>query len=882
MKNLTESSKKDWMFLKMRTISVIILACIALTAARAQDNLVSLSAKAVPVEEIINEIRKQTDANIIYNHEELKKCGKVSVEAKNITIEEALTRCFKNSPLTYKKVNNTYVITPKDETTIPELKQEMLTQSLRGRIIDRDLKITLPFANVVVLNTKPQLGATTDVDGNFTIDNLPVGRYSLQVSYVGYQEIIMPEILVGSGKQVVLTIELTEKSENLDEIVVNVRKGEASNEMATVSAKSFSVEETKRYAASFCDPARMALVYAGVSTNDDSSNEIIIRGNSPNWMLWKLEGVEIPSPNHFAEEGYTSGAVSILSSNMLGKSDFYTGAFPAEYGNALSGVFDLKLRNGNSEEREYSVQMGLLGAEASIEGPFKKGYNGSYLLNYRYSTFSILNNLNIQINENELPNYQDLSYKINLPTKKAGIFSLWGIGGNSDVLSEFLPDTAQNQKFEHGSSDYTTYGMYATGIKHTYFPSKKSYINTVFSHAKSYSSETFDTMGYTGDLSGKLFDDLQSSSIRLATTYNQKVSDILTFRTGAVISQLSYDYFSKDADSLNGWTTNVNSNGKTNEYQAFVQTKAKFSDRIFLTAGLHFNHFALNNNSSIEPRAGLEVKLNHDQKIGLGFGIHSKHANLPVYFVEFEDNQGNASYLNKSLDLTKSTHYIASYEKVFFASLALKTEAYYQSISKLPVPNNPDKIYTTAFGGFHPDDTLASIGTGRNYGIELTIQKYFTNNYYFLISSSLYQSEYKAADNVWRNTKYNSNYATNFVGGKEIYFGENKMLSLNGKVVWTGGKRILPIDLNSSIETGYAVYDTERMYEEKAKDYFRIDLGARLHFFKSKVEHIIMLDIQNVTNHLNTWAQIYDIDNKKVIDYPMAGLIPILSYRVEF
>jgi hypothetical protein len=297
---------------------------------------------------------------------------------------------------------------------------------------------------------------------------------------------------------------------------------------------------------------------------------------------------------------------------------------------------------------------------------------------------------------------------------------------------------------------------------------------------------------------------------------------------------------------------------------------------------MHYTHFALTDKSSIEPRFGLLFKLNKNQKIGLAYGHHTKIENLPTYFVEFENPDGSIAYLNQDLELTRSVHYVLSYERLIKQDLGLKTEIYYQDITNLPVPNNPDKPISPAFGGVNPNDTLVSSGVGKNYGVEFTLQKYFTNNYYFMITSSLFESKYKPVNGRWYNSRFNVNYVNNIVGGKEIEWGENRMLSLNAKLLWSGGKRIVPLDLNASIEDGEAVYRIIDAYEQKADDYFRVDLGVKVHFFKEKSEHILSLDIQNVTNRLNTWSQIYDSENQKVIDYPMAGIIPVLNYRIEF
>ncbi|MFC2096621.1 carboxypeptidase-like regulatory domain-containing protein, partial [Bacteroidota bacterium] len=273
----------------------------------------------------------------------------------------------------------------------------MQTQTIRGQVIDQDSKSPLIGANIIILNSEPVKGTSSNVDGYFRIDQVHVGRVDLKVTCMGYEAKTIPNLLIGSGKEIVLEIELIESLIQLEDVIItaNGHKAEALNEMAVVSAKAFSVEETKRYAGSFNDPARMVSGYAGVTGDATGNNDIVVRGNSPKGILWKLDGIDIPNPNHFADEGSTGGPINALNSAMLNNSDFFSGAFAPEYGNAYSGVFDMKLRNGNNEKREYSASIGVIGMEATLEGPFSKNYNGSYLINYRYSSLDILDQAGI-------------------------------------------------------------------------------------------------------------------------------------------------------------------------------------------------------------------------------------------------------------------------------------------------------------------------------------------------------------------------------------------------------------------------------------------------------------------------------------------------------
>ncbi len=849
----------------------------------AQSAVLNISFRDTTVAAVINEIRAQTDIDFILNHEELAKCPKVSIRVVNGTVDEVLRLCLEDTDLTFEKVQNTIIITPvKTKKSSSGLGTDLRTQTLRGTVIDRDSRTTMPFASVAILNSDPPRGTTTDDEGNFRFDKLPVGRYALQITYVGYEDAVLTELLLGSAKEVVLTVEITEMTESIGEVFVRYKKGESLNQMATVSSRSFSVEETKRYPASVSDPARMAQVFAGVSGTDDSTNEIVIRGNSPYWLLWRLEGVEIPSPNHFAEEGYSAGAISILSTNLVGMSDFHMGAFPAEYGSALSGVFDIRLRNGNNQVREYAVQAGLLGIDLSAEGPFREGYAGSYLFNYRYSTFSIMDQLNISISQNALPNYQDLSFKFNLPAKRAGVFSIWGIGGIADDDEKYFPDTTAGENPVYGYRDLTRSGMYATGLSHTFFPDQKSYLKSVISHSSSYSSETYKDMDSLGFMNERLHDKLQNKALRISTLYNRKVSHHLTFRTGVTFNHLYYDYYSRESVTTGSPSVILNSAGGTNLYQAYVQTKYKFSERIAATAGLHYAYFAQSSDQSLEPRLGLMIRLPGNQKLTFGYGLHSKNENLPAYFVEIEQEDGTIFRPNLALEMTRSMHYVLGWEKMFGSDFQLKAEAYFQQIRNLPVPTNPKKYWAPIFGGVNQGDTLDNIGAGRNYGLELTFQKFFTKHYYFLLSGSLFESEYKPADGQWYSTKFNLGHITNLVGGKEFMWGSDKMLGLNLRMIWSGGRRILSVDLPSSVKQGQSVYEDSDIFSKQARDYIRLDLGLKIHFFRDKTEHVLSLDIQNLTNRHNVLAQQYEPETQSISDYPMTGFIPIFNYRLEF
>ncbi|AEW00857.1 hypothetical protein A4D02_12930 [Niastella koreensis] len=339
-----------------------------------------------------------------------------------------------------------------------------LAQNIRGTVTDQLLQTPIAGATVVITGTDKKVVA--DSLGNFRIPNVAAGTYTLLITCINYADAVASNIVVNTGKEVVLTITMETKVRTEKEVVItaNSKKNRPLNDMSVVSARAFTVEETQKYAAAVNDPLRMVTGFAGVASADDGGNDIAIRGNATTGLLWRMEGVDIPNPNHFSEAGGSGGGISILSSQTLANSDFLTGAFAAEYGNALSGVFDLKLRKGNNEKNEYALQAGFLGLNAAAEGPL--AHKGSYLVNYRYSTLSLLNKMGLDLSQGTT-NFQDLSYNIYLPTKNKGIFTVFGFGGLSSDNQKIETDSSKWEMQDDRYAGKFIANTGATGITHT-------------------------------------------------------------------------------------------------------------------------------------------------------------------------------------------------------------------------------------------------------------------------------------------------------------------------------------------------------------------------------------------------------------------------------
>lgn len=759
------------------------------------------------------------------------------------------------------------------------LNAQTLTQTVKGKVLDAATDAPLQGATVTLLNVIPTIGAITDEQGIFRLENVPVGRQSFLCSYLGYEESLMSEILVGSGKEIDLLIRLEESFQQLDEVVLaaptdNIRPN---NALATVSARSFSVEETKRFPASISDPSRMALSLPGVSNSDDATNEIVIRGNGPNQLLWRIEGVEVPDPNHFSEEGSSPGAISLLSTNMLGKSDFFTGAFPAEYGNALSGVFDINLRNGNSEKGEYAFQLGILGTDLSLEGPFSKDYGGSYLVNYRYSTLTLLNKF-IEVSEGSVPTFQDLSFKVNLPLGTKTNLSLWGIGG----ISEDNEDNAEQENENFTEDEIFESETYMTGLNVKHFFSNSSTLDAVLSFSGNKSDNNVSIMNTTNNDDVFLERDIQkNSAFRFSLNYTKKLNAKTTLKSGIISSFLNYNVFS--GQTSNGESTVfVNEKGNGVMTQFFSQAKYKISNKLSSTFGLHGTYFSVNKDFVVEPRAGIEYQINEKHILSAGIGFHSRRMPLNQYFVEVNDGE-TTSTPNKNIKLMRAAHYIIGYDWRIIRNGHLKIEAYYQDLSKVAVAADPS--YTGSFiNGEFLNQELTDTGIGRTYGVEFTFEKFFSDQYYFLATASLFDSKYKAADGNWYNSMYNFNHTVSLVGGKEFTVGRNNnnIIGVNAKILSNGGKRGSPTDIEEFNESGNVVFVQSERNTIQFEDYFRLDASIYYRINRPKVAHIISLDVQNVTNRDNIDNQFYDPGLQMYETEYQLSLIPILNYRIEF
>jgi hypothetical protein len=779
---------------------------------------------------------------------------------------------------------------------LPALQAQQIVQTIKGTVVDKQSKISLPGATVYLSETNPVKGTLTDENGNFRLDNVETGRIQLCVRYLGYEPLCVDNLNLTSGKEMVLNIEIEETVTKINEVVVKAgdSKSATINTMSSISSRTFSIEETQRYAGARNDVARMAINYAGVAAGNDATNEIIIRGNSPNGLLWQLEGIEISNPNHFGFMGATGGPVGMLNNNTLSNSDFLTGAFAAEYGNALSGVFDLRMREGNHDKHEFLGQVGFNGFELGAEGPISKKNNASYLINYRYSTLGLFHALGISVGTGTaIPEYQDVSFKVTSGIGK-GKISLFGLGGISaiDLLYSKMDSSDQDNFYVNKGLDiYNHNKQGVVGLNYFRRLGSKSYGEFTLSADALQNKSTIDTV-LTNPESTRLFElsDFNTRNYAANLSISSKVNSRLSTRIGAEVRNIRFSlrdsvYLSKYGSFFNMY----DDQGSTALVRAYAEMNLKLNENLSLHAGIHTMTLTLNHEWNIEPRIALKYKPFPNQTFSLGFGNHSKMLPMFVYFRRTDLNSHDYIQPNKELEMAKASHFVASWDWQINSFTRIKVEGYFQHLYNAVIEEKPSSFSMLNNNSFQftIPDTLINGGTGNNKGFEITLERFMNRGFYYLVTASVYDSKYTGSDGVERSTAFNGGYVFNSLAGKEFKLNSKKdsrknYISTDIKLTAAGGQRYTPVNLSESAAKGETVYNESRAYSEKFKDYFRLDLRLAFRMDNRKYSQEFAFDVQNITNRVNPLYMQYNTTTGKTEFVNQLKFFPMMQYRIVF
>jgi hypothetical protein len=776
-----------------------------------------------------------------------------------------------------------------------------VVQTIRGSVVDKATRQPLPGASIVVKGSVPLLGAVSNEVGEFTILNVPIGRQSIQCTFVGYESFQSEEFILSSAKSVVVAIEL-QPGVMLEGIELKAARivSEPINEHGVVSARSFSVEETERISASVNDMGRMALSFPGVQKGqNDTENDVIIRGNSSFGVLWRLEGIDIPNPNHFARPGTSGGGITVFSAQLLSRSDFFSGGMPAEYGNAISGAFDVHFKRGNLNDREYRTKVGLLGLDFATEGPIQKG-RSSYVANYRYSTLGLLNKMGFHLVGERVSNeFQDFSFNLFSKSKDQKTHvTLFGLGGLSKehytpVADPLLRDPGVANEWED-KTNLSNMGTIGSTVMRTI--NSKSYVNGVIAFMGSDIGRHYDTLNKYDARFRYNEQRYLDQRISTAIAYNNKLNSQLSYKVGVIAHQIFYDFnrntFSRNSVNdvgVQNLQVNVNGGGATQTLQFYGLQTYQPGSRLTINLGAHVMRLFLNKTFSVDPRASIRYAIGEKQHISLALGRHSQMLPLPAYFFVRKDTLLNGTIrdnkVNFQLPFIRALHTVFSYVVNLPGDYKITTEAYYQTLSNVPVATAAGTTYWMLNSqDDYPTFEVESGGVGRNKGIDLVVEKSFSKKFYFLATASLFDSKFKTMTSSYLNTRFNSRWSTTFTAGREFVLAAGKSLQVGGRILYNGGFRYSPYDPFRSAQTGRFVELAGQEWTGQVPAYFRIDARLAYRFNHPKYSGQVSLDIQNVTSKANVNSVGYDpVSNSTYFrKYDGVSFIPILAVQFDF
>jgi CarboxypepD_reg-like domain len=743
------------------------------------------------------------------------------------------------------------------------------TQTLRGRVSE-DLS-EKPIASVNIVLLPDNQGISTDAKGNYRIENVKTGRHQLKISAIGYETVLLSELLVESGKEVIMDVKLRIGTTEIPQIVIAADQN--SREIAPTS-QLITIEQVLRYPATFNDPARLAAFLPGVASDNDAANHISIRGNSPNSMSWRIENAEIVNPNHLTNAGTASdlpvqngGGVNVLSAQMLGTTRFLAGAMPAGYGNSVAGLFDMRLRNGNNEKLEGVVQLGLIGLEAALEGPISKKNGSSFLMNYRYSTVGLLAKMGVPLGD-ETTDFQDFAATLNFPTKKMGTFKPFFVIGESHnyhaaLKSELWKDDKDSKEIEFNSA------MGILGIKHTLNLNKNLAWTTTaaFSTNQSWRIQRIFPITTFHDL----YKGMQKTSLH--TAFSQVLSTTQTLNFGAQLTAQHQWYQSSiiiDAAQVRASELLL---------QPYMNWEKRWTSRFQTVLGMQFSNYFVANQQHYnqEPRLSAQYRIADNQKISVSLASQSKI--IPSIqpesevLVHFYPQYGYLKSYNMDINYTYTTN----------SGHQWQINPFYQWLNGAPITKQGDS-FLNFYDGTTVFNTKELKNTGNNYGISFQLRKYLDQNYYYLLNTTLLNSTYKAENGNTYPTRWQRPYIFNATGGKEWAFNKKltHILGVNLHVVTMAGALTNAVDeVASKSSLINTIYDYKNPYSIRLKDYFRTDL--RIYWKRNRTHYnsMLSLDIQNATNRLNEQYLYYEHRAQKTTIKTQLGLLPILSYRVE-
>jgi len=742
----------------------------------------------------------------------------------------------------------------------PVLAQEA-TGTIKGVVLDQHTLQPVPGANVALLGTP--LGAIAGDQGQFTINQAPMGVQRLRVSMIGYSERVRPDVIVQARRITSLTVHLEETPLQMAETTVSADFFSAAEEKA-VSAVNLNYEEIRRSPGSAQDLSRLLQALPSVNMNNDQRNDLIVRGGSPAENLVLIDEIEIPNINHFPTQGASGGPIGLLNVELISEADFSAGGFSAAYGDRLSSVMSIKLREGNRDEFDGQADLGMAGAGFVLEGPLG-GSNASWLLGARRSYLDLIVDA---IGTGAVPKYSDLQGKLSWDLGPDHKLWVLGLGGFDHIAAEPEDSDENDDRF---SADYD---QYALGAAWRWLWSARGY--AIVSLAQTYAR--FGVEEYEGWTPLLLYtNDSQERTLvlRHQGTYHWRPGHTLIWGLGfkGLFSDLGF-YAAADTNRLNTYTPEfrLQQEVRTTKASAFLSSEHLLLRRLRATLGLRYDYLAYNEEHDLAPRLNLSWEMDAATSINTSWGLY--YQALPLSLLA--QDRGN-----RRLENLRATHYVLGLNRRLTPSTRLTLEAYLKDYAELPSdPDDPTASAIDAFAGFGSPLPGALVGGGeaRSRGAELLIQKKLAQSLYGTFGYSYSISRYTDLLGEERNRDFDNRHLLSAIVG----YRPSPTWEFSGRWSFAGGRPYTPFDQELSTATGKGIVQRELLNRRRYPSYHRLDLQLdyRRHFRRCNL--VTFFSLLNAYNRANIYTYYWDKSENAQDRIDQWRFLPVGGFELEF
>jgi len=719
---------------------------------------------------------------------------------------------------------------------------------IEGKILDAVSNEALPFVNIIIQNTS--IGTTSDLEGNFTFTGVNPGFVTLQASFVGYEMGFSDEIQVTNAKTEYVEVKLTQKDTEINEVVIKASPFRKTEE-SPVSLNRIGISEIETSPGSNRDLVKIIRSFPGVGSGASFRSDIIIRGGGPSESRFYLDGIEIPNINHFATQGASGGPVGILNADFISGVNFYSGAFPANRGNALSGVFEFTQKDGNKEKTRYRATLGASELSLTMDGPINE--NTSYIVSARRSYLKFLFNI---IGLPFLPTFNDYQLKVRTKLDPRNELTLVSIGSlDQFALNTGIKNPTPEQEFILSNVVVNEQWSYAIGGVYKHFRDN-SYQTVVLSR------------NMLNNVSFK-YPDNDETRPKTLDYQSQEIENKFRFENNTRVGSFKI-VFGANAEFArynNQTQQQIFANGFLNQidYQTdldiwkwggFAQTSKSFLDkRLILSAGVradanNYSKSMQNILKHISPRASLSYSLTDQLSLNLNSG---RYFQLPSYTtLGFKNLDGELINKENQLEYVTADHYIAGLEWLSGSNITTSIEGFYKNYMNYPFSVRDSLPLATkgADFGVVGDEEVTSTGEGRAFGFEVLNRTKLENGLNLIFSYTFVNSQFKDLDGQYSPTSWDNKHIINLTASKQLK--NNWTAGLKWRFL--GGSPYTPYDLEySSLRTAWDVsggplLDYSQLNSQRFKPFHQLDMRIDKKLFFEKWSLMLYVDIQNVYN----------------------------------